>query len=404
MDTLRRHTTVIDNLILFSLSVLIIGLPFSNSIIEITATIAILLWVFKKVFILRSFKVEKTPLNWPILFYLIFVVLSLFNSQFFMTSLRGFVRKTLEYIALYFVIVESMNTRRDFRILISAILLSCALIGIDSVWQYVTGYDFLRGYPLFSLKRVAASFKFPNGFAAWLITVMPLCISLAIFNTKEKLYKVSGAFLCVLLSACLVLTFNKSAWLAIIFAIIFLAWRRGDVAKKVLLFFLLIAILGAGIITVFGDKEFISFYIVKDNSAFYRIVLAKLCWDMFIDHPFIGHGINVFMSIFKNYSSLPKFSQIAYAHNCYFQIAVETGIFGLLTFLWMVGALFVSSLRDINRKKEGLIKAGKIGLLAGLLAYLLHSAFETNLYSLRLAVLFYYFLGVTIGIEKVEEP
>jgi O-antigen ligase len=96
-------------------------------------------------------------------------------------------------------------------------------------------------------------------------------------------------------------------------------------------------------------------------------------------------------------------SGVSYAHNCYLQIAVETGIFSLLAFLWMIIVLFVSSLRSITGREEGLIKAAQIGLLAGLLAYLTHSALETNLYSLQLVILFYYFLGVAISIQKIKD-
>lgn len=393
----------IDGLIVIGLCFLIIGLPFSNSIIEIAASAVIALWFFKKAFILRSFKLENTPLNWPILFYLVFAMLSLVNTHFFMTSMKGFAFKTMEHFLLFFVIVETVKSQGDVRKIIFAIFLSCILIGIDGLWQYVTGYDFLRRYPVWSSGRITASFKYPNGFGGWLIAVIPLCISLTLFGTKEKLWKIAGGISSFLLITCLILNFTVGAWLAIIPAVIFLAWKRGDIAKKILLSILLVAILGIGIVTLSGDKEFILRYIDKGHSILHRIELAELCWRMFIDHPLFGHGINTFMSVFESYADPTVFgmSGVSYAHNCYLQIAVETGIFSLLAFLWMIIAFFVSSLRDITRREEGLIKVAQIGFLAGLLAYLTHSALETNLYSLQLAILFYYFLGVAVGIQKI---
>ena len=402
MDKIKKYTKLIDNLILFSLCALIIGLPFSNSIIEIAASIAIALWVFKKIFILQSFKLERTPLNWPILFYLVFVALSLFNSQSLTTSLKGFAFKTMEHFLLFFVIVESVKTPNDVKKIISAIIFSCALIGIDGLWQYFAGYDFLRGYPLVSLRRVTASFKFPNGLGGWLITVMPLCVSLAIFNIKEKRYRLWGTFLGLLLLACLVLSLTRAAWIAFIPAIMFLIWKKGNIAKKILLVLLFVIILGFGLLTIFGNREFISLYIIRGASVYHRIEMTKICWQMFLDHPLLGHGINTFMSIYENYLDAATFG-ISYAHNCYLQMAVETGIFGLLAFIWMIVMLFVSSLKNINKREEGFIKASQIGLLAGLLAYVIHSAVETNLYALPLAILFYYFLGLTISIQKVEK-
>jgi len=394
----------IDSLIIIGLCFLIIGLPFSNSIIEVTASAVIVLWFFKKIFILRSFKLENTPLNWPILFYLVLAISSLVNSHFFMTSIKGLLFKTIEYFLLFFTIVETVKSQDDVKKIIFAIFLSCILMGTDGLWQYTTGYDFLRGYPVWSSGRIKASFKYPNGFGGWLIIVIPLCISFALFETKESLWKIAGGFSSLLLIACLILNLTAGAWLAIIPAVIFLVWRRGNVAKRILLTMLFIAILGMGIVILSGGNEFILRYIDKAHSILYRIEMAKLCWRMFIDHPFLGHGINTFMSIYENYRDPTVYgmSGVSYAHNCYLQIAVETGIFSLLVFLWMIIALFVSSLRDIKRREEGLIKTAQIGFLAGLLAYLTHSAIETNLYSLPLAILFYYFLGVAISLQKLE--
>ncbi|MBL7071868.1 MAG: O-antigen ligase family protein [Candidatus Omnitrophica bacterium] len=404
MKALRQDKGVfIDSAIMICLCAIIIGIPFSITIIEIAATTAILLWLFKKMFIERSVRIKNTPLNWPLAVYLLFVILSLINSQFLTTSVRGLIRKILEYIAIYFVIVETVKTDRDVKRLVGTILVSCTLIGIDGVWQYFSGQDFIRAYPIWSMSRMKASFKFPTGFGGWLITVLPLCISLAIFNTKEKRYKGWGIFLSVLLLSCLVLSLTRGAWLAFIPAIIFLVWKRGDAAKVILLLLLVALILLIGSMMLLGGGEKLALYTIRAPAVVHRIDLTKLAWRMFIERPYVGHGINTFMSIYERYASAFDYSGISYAHNCYLQMAVETGVFGLLAFLWMIAALFTSSLKDINKRKDGLIKAAEIGLLGGLLAYLAHSALETNLYALQLAVLFHFMLGLTVSVQNVKE-
>jgi len=403
MKNQDKYAALMDNLILISLCLLIIGLPFSNSIIEITASIAIALWFFKKAFILRSFKIKDTPLNIPISIYFIFVALSLINTRFLMTSLTGFGFKAMEHFLLFVVIIDTVRTKADFKKLIAAILFSCALIGIDGLWQFAAGHDFIRDYPLWSSGRLTASFKFPNGFGIWLATLMPFCISLVIFSGKEKLYKVLGVFLTILLSVCLVLNFTRGAIIAALFALGFIAWKKGKIARKALILILFMAVLGISLLAFYGGKEAISAYIFSSNSIIHRISLTKLCWQMFMDQPFLGHGINTFMSIYGNYSSPELFGGVSYAHNCYLQIAVETGVFGLLAFLWVIAALFVSSLKDINRRKDGFVKACQLGLLAGLGAYLAHSAVDTNLYALQLAILFYYLLGLVISAQNLKE-
>jgi O-antigen ligase len=128
-----------------------------------------------------------------------------------------------------------------------------------------------------------------------------------------------------------------------------------------------------------------------------------MCWKMFRDRPFFGHGINTFMSIYEQYSSDVTFKGISYAHNCYLQILAETGIFSLLSFLWVIAVLFASSLKNIAKKNEGFIKVSQIGIMAGLLAYLIQSAVEVSLYALQLAILFYYFLGLAVSMQQVKD-
>lgn len=392
-----------DNLIILSLGFLIFGLPFSNSIVEIAATAAIALWFFKKIFIGRSLKIQKTPLNNPVSLYFLFVLFSLVNTKFFITSLIGFGFKAMEHFLLFVVIVDTIRTRKDVMKIMTFIFLSGVLMAADGLWQYFTHYDFLRGYPIWSsFNRLTASFKFPNGFAGWLVTVTPFFMAIAMFNTKKRPLKLASAFLSVLLFLCFLLNFTKGAILSFVLAAMFLAWKKGESAKKILLAALIIAVLAIGIMVVFGYANVISDYTARGWSVFHRLDLIKMCWRMFLDHPILGHGINTFMSIYETYAGDMEFGGVSYAHNAYFQIAVETGALGILAFLWLIAVLFISSLKNIAAKQEGAIKAAQMAVLAGLTGYLFYSAVESTLYSLPLAILFYYFLGLAAALQKID--
>ncbi|MBN1871891.1 MAG: O-antigen ligase family protein [Candidatus Omnitrophica bacterium] len=392
----RGYSKIIDNLIILALCVLVIGISVSNSVIEIAAVSAIALWFFKKIFISRNVRLIRTPLNKPILFYLIVVGASMANSRFFMTSLTGFVGKTLEYALLYFVVVETVRNEEDLKKIIWAVLFSCLLLGIDGIWQYIFKYDFLRGYQLWSMNRMRASFKFPTGFGGWLVTMIPLCFSFALFYTGRTL-RTSGIILSFILLACLVLSLTRAAWIALVPAVFFIVWIKGEKAKRVLLVFLVILLLSLVLVVALGGADKLMLYTVRGHTVLHRIELTRMCWRMFGDHPLLGHGINTFMSIYESYKDASEFGGVSYAHNCYLQMAVETGALGLFAFLWIVIALTVSAFDKIKMGNDGFVRTCLIGLLSGLIAYLTHSFLETNLYALRLAVLFWLFLGLTMG-------
>jgi putative inorganic carbon (HCO3(-)) transporter len=91
--------------------------------------------------------------------------------------------------------------------------------------------------------------------------------------------------------------------------------------------------------------------------------------------------------------------QPRYAHNCYLQVAAETGLVGLAAFLWLLWSL-MSQLAKAAFKtslKEHVIL---LGCFAGLLAFLIQSAVDTNFYSLRQAALFWVVSGLAIGLAQ----
>lgn len=115
---------------------------------------------------------------------------------------------------------------------------------------------------------------------------------------------------------------------------------------------------------------------------------------MIMERPFFGHGINTYMRIFQEYSREAKWSP-TYAHNCFLQLIAETGILGLMSFLYIFVELFRNVLRQIEDQKiQGELRLILIGLLSGMVAFLIQSFFDTTLYSLQLSIYFWYMVGI----------
>ena len=116
---------------------------------------------------------------------------------------------------------------------------------------------------------------------------------------------------------------------------------------------------------------------------------------MIKDNPFLGKGVGTFMNNLVKYDVAPGYQ---YAHNCYLQIWAESGIFALLGFLWLIIYVFYEGIKCFIKNKDYLL----LGVLSGLLAFLLHSFFDTCLYSLQLAVLFWLMLGFAVAITRLN--
>jgi O-antigen ligase len=115
------------------------------------------------------------------------------------------------------------------------------------------------------------------------------------------------------------------------------------------------------------------------------------------DYPLIGCGLNTYSIVAKKYRSFNGGG--VYPHNSYLQKGAETGLLGLFAFLLVLFSFFRMGLRYFDKSKNYLA----LGFLSAILSFLVHAFFDTHLYSLQLVVLFWYMLGLTVAVVKIEE-
>ncbi len=405
-----------ERIIEWSLYVLVFGVTFSKAITESAAGIAITAWIFKKI-ISREFKIVHTDLNYAIFGFFLVSLMSLINVigpdyDYTFVSVKGFIGKVTEYVLLYFIIVESIKTKKQFRNIIGIILFSCLLIGSDGIFQKFFGFDFMRGRETFDLNfsnRLTASFKNPNHFGGWLSMVLPITMSLSLFGPKRQKW-LRGAFgiLSALLFICLLLTASRGAWLGFVGAILLMGVLNSK--KLVLITLISILILSFAVSGKFEQKltSFFSTTTIEGKTA-PRIILWKETLIMIKDKPLLGHGVNSFMSNWSKYGVGKGVSGHPwYPHNCYLHMAAEIGLIGLGMFMWIIIMLFKSTIKFLKKIKvkseeDRFYQAVGLGLLGGITACLIHSFVDNNLYVVLLATFFWVLLGLVNAEKRIYE-
>jgi len=275
---------------------------------------------------------------------------------------------------------------------------------MDGFYQRITGLDFIRGRQMYGLERITGSFRFPTGYSAWLLIVTLPFISLALFLKENPKIKKISSVLAVLLVLNIFMAYSRGALIAFVAALAILLFLSGSPRQRIIS--CIILILGLAVVmfilpeNIKGRPEFSNIF--THWSSQHRIKMWTSAWRMFLDRPFIGQGLNTFMANFPRFR-IPQDEAIGlwYAHNCFLQIAAEIGIFGLAAFLWMIVRMFVTSVRSWILIKDEFLKYLYLGLFCSIAGFLMHSAVETSLFSLRLAVLFYFSLGLLMAIKKV---
>lgn len=399
------YSSIIISMAVISRHFAIEGALFSTRIFILITLFALLLIAM---FLIITLAVVKSDFGLSLkasvlAFIIISLVTSSFTTQRLSISAEAFLFKTMEYLLIFLVMADVINTPRRIFNLITSLLIAAFFVGLDGIYQRSTGYDLFRKFPLFETTKVTASFKAPNGLGAYLATVLPLPLALVAFNVTNWKKTCGLLTLSLILAACLLLTFTRGAWLAFlagyIFLFIFAGWRRFIVALVVLA--LLVSMTIAFTPTVIKGQLSSSIKIGSDLSSKDRILIWKTGWKMFLDRPVFGQGLNTFMSVFEKYKPA-DYKEIVYAHNCFLQMAAETGIIGLLIFLWFCASVISGALSKFFSTSDRLMRATAIGAAGCILAFFANSLVDTILYSLPLAVLFWSLCGLAAARTQPE--
>lgn len=394
----------------WSLYALIFVIPFSKSMIEICITTAIASWIIKKV-AERDFRLKKTPANIFIFALFILSAISILNADFKMLAARALVSKCLKYLILYFVIVETIDSEKKLKNILKVAVISAILVMLDCYVQvYALHKDIFRGYLPFKyrpdlvpvrLGSPTGPFFLPNDLSAWMVVIAApaLCIFMWGLN-RIRLRLIMGLFLAPFLFIFYIAN-ARSAW-AGFFAALCLVFSRHS--KKVFLIFLIIFMVavtfGPFILSEQKKSDIIGISSMED-----RLFMWRTGWKIFLEHPFMGNGINMFFSRFKELREDEyRHTHGSYAHNGYLQIAADIGIFGLLVFLGIIAIALREALRFIKtvKNENHFFYALGLGLCGGLVAFLIQSFFDTNLHSLPLATFFWFNLAILMSLRYVE--
>lgn len=379
----------LDRAITFFIYLLCFFLPISIAFIEIFSTIIIFLFFIKKI-IKPDFKFLKDKSSIFLIIFVMFCILSLFNSGiYFKKSIGALFFKWFEYIIIFLAIKDVIEPKKIKKI-IFIILLSATLIGIDGLFQHFFGFDFIRHRksveipPTGSKDVITATFKHYNDFGAYLVVVLSLAF---IYSFKDKKYFIKFLFLTIILFFCLLFTYSRGAWLGFLLSILFASFF---LKRRFFIFLVLLFLVFFIFNPMLKERFYFTFSNTGDSG---RFSLWKTAFLMIKDNPFLGKGIGTFMDYSHIYN---KELGYQYAHNSYIQIAAETGIFSLLFFILFIFSIIYTNIKIFIKNKDVLI----LSISSAIFGYCVHSFFDTQFYGLQTAMLFWIILGLGSKIKE----
>lgn len=333
----------------------------------------------------------------------------------FTVSVSASLSYALIYFSLmlsYFLTVNLIRTPEWIGRCVIALVSSSTIVALYGIYQNFLGTASVKWQDTEMFEgmsgRVTSFFENPNVLAEYLIMTLPFALALLLLAKKggTRLFTLA---LCAAGALCLVYTMSRGAWLGCMLAILifFLIYSRktiivcllGLVSLPVIPFIMPDAII----------KRFTSIGNISDSSTAYRVHIWEGCMDMLKDFLWggIGVGKDAFAIVYPSYT-LAGIESAPHAHNLYLQIAIELGIFGLLTFLFMAVLFARSGFSFFNDSASAAVNdrgAAKLRLFGaagfcGIIAVAAQGMTDYIWYNYRIFLMFWLLIGFTAAVRR----
>ena len=306
-------------------------------------------------------------------------------------------------LMFYIYLANNINTRKKLQIVVYWLLVGLLFQGVLGVAQYFTrsslGLDFLGSSAKAwstQIFRVRGTLGYPNQFGAYLNFLIPLSFSLYTFSRKSKLKTFYGVASILGLMA-LMFSFSRSSWAGLIICavvfVVILMLKRMFSAK--LFAAIMLAIFAVGAI-VFINWDLILIRFANGSTGEYRVKMVDIAFSLIKDHWFIGVGLNNYQ-----WYSYPIFKFWQPVHNTYLRLAAETGIPGLLIFLFLVFSSLRSAYRGL-RYRDRLLFATSLGVITGFVGFLVATNFGPEYQHYRIKLLFWIFGALAVSVHRIK--
>jgi len=388
--------SLLDQIIGVFLVILILTIPFPKHV-QTTETFCffIIILAFFVKSVLHS-PIEATRINLPILIFTIFIIVSILFSVDYSYSLHEFRKYWLKPVLLSYFIVNFAVNKKNINYVIWAVLISFLAPIILGINQYFT-----QGV------RLKSMFGAPTEFAQYLDYVIPFTFAVVLYNIP-KIFRILTGLILAGAFFCLIFTYTRASWVAVSIAMIFFCFVRN---KK----FVLILIPLILIFIVFSPHSVKNraISITSKENYLHRIYLIENTIDQVKRKPFTGYGwgYHNFHDLYVSFispelkalgtESSKEWLDIYHAHNYPIEIAFETGILGLVAFLWLWITIMVLTWKNFLKLKDIFLKNVMLGIFAAFIACSIHWLVEIP-DAKQLVMLLWTFVGLSMAIINIS--
>jgi len=368
-----------------------------DDMIIVFVTIA---WFIAKVLKHEAKQLHKTPLDYPIGFFIFTCALStargvLINQVY---PMKGFfyVMKLIEYILIYYMVVNNTHDVRQLRNYIKIFFLVAVAVAVYGYMQIGT------------IGRVTAPFEHeaePNTYGGYFVFIFALVYGFVISPVKgftRSRYLV----LVIFIIPPFLYTLSRGSYLAFFPVLLAMSILAPPGKKKLPIVFFLVAVMSVPLLpervrlrvenTFVGRTtyEVQGFGFNRQEVALDPSSVARLqSWDnvigYWLEYPILGLGI----------------TGAGFIDSQWMRTIGELGIVGIIAVVWLFRHLIGNALRlyrDHYARVDDLGFTLSLGYLGGLVGLIIHAITANTFYIVRIMGPFWFFTALLVMLQKFE--
>jgi len=315
---------------------------------------------------------------WPLIAWLIVTLIAVFVSQDSWAAFGHWRAFMLEPVIVFIILnnvlrrtsqssyVEENTTNKPhndkgwiWRGLFLSIAIVTILLGVYAIFQYLTGWGIPSPWDVEAMRRATGIFGYPNGLSLFIV---PFGVVSLISFVQRTMYNVqrfgwdSILFLIATVSAGIATTLAKSMGGILAFGagvvLTLIIYKKTRVIGIVLT---VLGVLGAGLVAwqIYGTElhpETIEDGLASSKkwSSSVRVIIWKESFEIIKDNPIFGTGLRSFKTAILPYHTATWMETFPHPHNIFLMLWIETGILGLLAFVWLIGTWVYIVLRPTS--------------------------------------------------------
>lgn len=348
-----------------------LSFPVLNTVYSSLFLLFLIIWItLKRQTIQQSLPVK---LKLPLMLFILSLIVSTSLSA---DKNHGF-QELNHYLSglLLFMVPFSLSPENKRRVLLT-IILAGLCVSFLAIYQYFFGFKYILNYlakekappagliDYLSQRRAFLPFISPNALAGYLIMIIPLSLAF-----KKRI------FFILPLGLALLLTKSLGALFSLLLGIMLYFYLNNQKSRRKIT---LLCALSTIIFLVFILRQ-------NSDSQFSRPGFSLLMrWDYWKEtletiklFPFLGVGLGNL-----------DLSQARYAHNIFLQTWAEIGVFGIISFSWIIYKTYCLIKHDFPSKKE------ISGLVMAILAFLVHNLVDFTFFLPETSLIWWVILGI----------